>query len=245
MAIQKTEAIVLKTRDFRETSLIVNFFTKDFGKLSGLIKGVRSRPQRYGGLPLLFSKSLIVFYERPGRDLNLVTQCDAEEQFLPIRADLKKANFASYFIELLDAVTQACDKNERLFELAVGSLRALCEEQQSWQIARVFELKLLNLSGFKPRLDACVNCQKEISPRAKFSSILGGIICPCCFGLDKNARAVLRGTLASLEYLEKSSWQKASRLKMGHNIAAELAAILSTFMDVHLDKKINSRKFLI
>ena len=100
MAIQKSKAIVLKTRNFRETSLIVNFFTKDFGKLNALIKGIRNEPQRYGGLPLTFSSNFIVFYTRAKRDLNLVTQCDAQEHFQSIRQDLEKTNYANYFVEL-------------------------------------------------------------------------------------------------------------------------------------------------
>ncbi|MBP7836336.1 MAG: recombination protein O N-terminal domain-containing protein, partial [Candidatus Omnitrophica bacterium] len=31
MPIHKTEAIVLRRRDFRETSLIVDLYTRDFG----------------------------------------------------------------------------------------------------------------------------------------------------------------------------------------------------------------------
>jgi len=167
MAIQKSEAIILRTRNFRETSLIVNLFTKDSGKINGLIKGIRSEPQRYGGLPLIFSHSFVVFYKRPERDLNLVTQCDAEDQFQPIRKNLEKTNYANYFIELLDAVTQSYDKNEKLFELIVDCLKTLCQNQESRQIARIFEVRLLNLSGFKPRLDACVKCQKEITSRPR------------------------------------------------------------------------------
>ena len=244
MAIQKSEAIVLKTRDFRETSLIVNYFTKDFGKISGLIKGIRNEPQRYGGLPLAFSRSFVVFYDRPKKDLNLVTQCDAENAFLPIRKDLEKTNYANYFLELLDAVTQERDKNEKLFKLVVDALSALCQKFESWRISRIFEIKLLNLSGFKPRLDACVNCQRDITAQDKFSPILGGILCPRCFSSDKSARVVLKGTLASLGYIEKSNWQKALHLKMTRKIAGELAQILSSFLDIHLDKEIKFRKFL-
>ena len=256
MSIQKSEAIVLKTCSFRETSLIVNLFTKDFGKISGLIKGIRQAPQRYGGLPLVFSRSSIVFYERPKRDLNLVTQCDAEEQFLLIRRNLEKTNYANYFLELLDAVTFDYDKNEGLFELTLDSLKALCLEQESWRIARIFEIRLLNLSGFKPRLDSCVNCQRRITTQArlpltkrggqgKFSSILGGILCPRCFTTESRAKPMLRGTLASIDYIEKSSWQKALHLKIAPDIASELVTILSSFLDIHLDKRIKSRKFLI
>ncbi|MCQ9208321.1 MAG: DNA repair protein RecO [Omnitrophica bacterium] len=245
MAIQKSEAIILKTHGFRETSLIVNFFTQDFGKINGLIKGIRTQPQRYGGMPLVFSRNLLVFYDTPKRDLNLVTQCDAQDQFPAIRADLEKSNYAKYFIELLDAVTFAHDKNEKLFELAILALKALCGNFQSQQIARIFEIRLLNLSGFKPRLDACVHCQKEITGQEKFSSSLGGILCLRCLGQDKNAKAVLKGTLASIEYIENSIWKKALYLKINRNIASELANILSSFLDIHLDKEIKSRKFLI
>jgi DNA repair protein RecO len=44
MSIHKTEAIVLSRRDFRETSLIANFFTRDYGRISGLLKGIRKEP---------------------------------------------------------------------------------------------------------------------------------------------------------------------------------------------------------
>ena len=45
MAIQKTDAIVLKTQPFRSSSLIITFFTRSFGKLRGLAKGVRQENQ--------------------------------------------------------------------------------------------------------------------------------------------------------------------------------------------------------
>jgi len=245
MAIQKTEAIVLKTRAFRETSLIVNFFTKDYGKMSGLIKGIRQEPQRYGGLPLSFSHNSIVFYEKARRDLNLVTQCDTKEQFLPIRDSLQKNNYATYFIELLDAVTSELDKNENLFELLIRALSALNQHQDSQQVGRIFEIRLLNLSGFKPRLDACVHCQKRIIGEGRFSPALGGILCPHCFRFDNAATAISKGALASIDYIERVNWQKALQLRVSANIAGELKAILSNFLDIHLDKEIKSRKFLI
>ena len=40
--IIKTEAMVLTKMDYGDTSKIVSLYTKDFGKLSAIIKGGRS-----------------------------------------------------------------------------------------------------------------------------------------------------------------------------------------------------------
>lgn len=244
MAILKSEAIVLRVQNFRETSLIVRFFTRDFGKISGIIKGIRKNPERYGGIPLIFSHNSIVFYGSIGKNLNLISQCDIEEQFPAIRSDLQKTNYANYFIELLDAVTFEYDKNECLFELVTTCLRVLYGNHQCRQLARIFEIRLLNISGFKPRLDTCVNCRQKIPAQARFSSVLGGILCPRCYGKDSSATAVMKGTLASIEYIERVSLEKALQLKMTADIGSELTAILSRFIRLHLDKEIKSQKLL-
>lgn len=244
MAILKSEAIVLSVRDFRETSLIVRFFTREFGKISGIIKGIRKTPERYGGFPLVFSRVSIVFYGHIGKNLNLVSQCDIAEQFSAVRGDLTKTGYAQYFIELLDAVTFEYDKNERLFELIIVCLRLLCGSRQCRQIARTFEIRLLNISGFKPRLDTCVHCQQKAAAQARFSLVLGGILCPRCYEKDSSAAAVMKGTLSSIEYIERAPLEKALELKMTSNISSELAAILTRFIRLHLDKEIKSQKFL-
>ena len=46
--IPRTEAIVLKSFDYRETSKIVTFYTKDRGKITGVMKGVRKDPRKFG-----------------------------------------------------------------------------------------------------------------------------------------------------------------------------------------------------
>ena len=39
--IIKTEAIVLNKINYGDTSMIASFFTKDYGRLSGILKGGR------------------------------------------------------------------------------------------------------------------------------------------------------------------------------------------------------------
>ena len=70
MPIQKSEAIVLRSQDLRETSLIITFYTKDFGKIKGIVRGVRGPHAQYGGGSLeIFAHDEIVFYERKKADI--------------------------------------------------------------------------------------------------------------------------------------------------------------------------------
>ena len=46
--IVSTEGIVLKSFDYRETSKIATFFTKQYGKVKGVLKGIRKDPKKFG-----------------------------------------------------------------------------------------------------------------------------------------------------------------------------------------------------
>ena len=77
--IVKTEAIVLKSFDFRETSRIVTFYSREYGKVKGLLKGIRKDPRKFGSSVDRFSVNDIVFYQYRNSDIHLVSQCDMKE----------------------------------------------------------------------------------------------------------------------------------------------------------------------
>lgn len=83
MSIEKSPAIVLKRRDFRETSLIAEFYTRDFGKLSGLLKGIKAEPAKFASTLEPFSHNEIIFYRKSNSSLHLVSQCDSRDNFTP------------------------------------------------------------------------------------------------------------------------------------------------------------------
>ena len=47
MSIDKAQGLVLNKRDLRETSIIVDLYTKEFGKISGILKGIRTEPEKF------------------------------------------------------------------------------------------------------------------------------------------------------------------------------------------------------
>lgn len=240
--IQKTEAIVLKRQEFRETSLILTLFTKDFGKIKGLAKGVRVPYPKWGTNFGLFSHNAIVFYEKKG--LYLITEAELINSFREMLA-LNKNIVTSYLIELIDLIMPLEDKNERIFDLTLKTLHLLGKEKDLERIIYIFELKLLQLSGFTPRIDACVRCKKSIVRLAHFSNKWGGLLCQDCLNYDKKSLFINYGTISTLNHILHTSEQDlVSRLKMGRSIKDNLDLILKGFLAYHLERFPRSYAFL-
>lgn len=60
--IVQAQGIVLKTFDFRETSRIATFFTKEYGKIKGVLKGIRKDMKKFGSSVDRFSVNHLVYY---------------------------------------------------------------------------------------------------------------------------------------------------------------------------------------
>ena len=112
MSIHKTEAIILRRMDFRETSLIVDFYTRDFGKMSGILKGIRLEPNKFASTVEISSHNEIVFYKKINTALHLVSACDLRDKFFNLRGSIIKAGISSFMMELVSAVMQPEDRNE-------------------------------------------------------------------------------------------------------------------------------------
>ena len=154
MAIQKTEALLLRKKNLRETSLILSFFTRDFGKIHGVLKGVRGSRARGNANPLYFSLDEIVFYEKKNSDLFIVSHCEAQEIFLNILKDWDRASVAYYILELVDVFTEPGGKVEGVFDALLNSFRALDSKKEPAATARLFEIRFLMTLGLWPGSDS-------------------------------------------------------------------------------------------
>jgi DNA repair protein RecO (recombination protein O) len=179
--IVKTEGIVLKGMDFLETSRIVTIYTKKFGKVKVLAKGIRRPKSKFGSSLETLTRSAIVFYKREQKDLYTVSESDILVSFSKLRQDLLGFGFASILTDFLDKANPAEGSNPRLYRLSLGTLSAMercvqmrnaeCEVENS--AIRIpnseFEMLLwgflwrgISYVGFKPELEKCVACKKLV-----------------------------------------------------------------------------------
>jgi DNA repair protein RecO (recombination protein O) len=165
--------VVLRTHKLGEADRIVTFLTRDNGKVRAVAKGVRKTKSRFGGRLEPPSHAQLLLYQ--GRELDIVSQAETIDHFRPVRDDLDRLGRAVSMLEAADQLALEREPNPRLYEMLVGALRALSDQDAPLVLAGFF-LKVLALEGFRPQVEACVVCGDD-GPLVSWATEEGGLRC--------------------------------------------------------------------
>ena len=241
--VYKTEAIVLKRTYLGVADNIITFYTPNLGKIRAVAKGVRRLKSKLGGhLDLLTQSSLLL---AQGQNLDIITQSQTIESFLPLRSDLWRTSCAIYVIELVDQFTAEQVENYPIYKLLQTTLLWLCEAHSNELVLRYFELHLLSHLGYQPELYQCLNCRSPLAPgRNLFSASGGGVICPNCTKNESLVRPVSADAIKVMRFLLKNDLTSASRLQMSPDLTHELEQLIREYIRYLLEHEVKSVGFL-
>ena len=242
----KTQAFVLRFLNYGESDRIITFFTREFGKLSGIAKGARRSRKRFSNAIEPFSHSTLLFSRRGEGGLAIIENCDVINHYPGIRSDLEKTMTASYMIDLVDQFTAEGKKSAGIFQLLSSFLGLLETGNSVEETARFFELRLLRLSGYEPVLERCVVCNtplNEIST-AFFDTTKGGIKCLPCGRGGQDCIPVSPGTLKMLLMGKQTETDRIHRLVLSENALRESRNIFRPFIRHILGKEPKSLQVL-
>jgi len=243
--LYNTDAIILRRRDFGEADRLLTVFTPRRGKLRLLAKGARKMKSRKAGHIELFTHAAMQI--AVGRNLDIVTQAETVQAYRALRDDLEKIGHASYVAELVDKFTEEGDANYALFELLALTLARLADGAPAEQrlALRYFELHLLGLTGFRPQLHFCVNCNRKIEPEANYFHIAGGgVLCPACGAHHPDADSLSIGALKVLRFLQTRPWEQVARLQLTPATHADVERLLLRYITFTLERGLKSVDFL-
>lgn len=140
-----TRAYVLHTRPWRETSLLVDWFTEDHGRLTTRQRGARQSGRKSAGRPLPFQGMHMLLAGRG--DMKTATQIDLTEPPRLLTGQALAVGF--YFNELLMRTLDRSEPMPTLFARYALALVQLTQPASSLGvIVRSFERELLAELGF-------------------------------------------------------------------------------------------------
>jgi DNA repair protein RecO (recombination protein O) len=246
MPAEKATAIVLRTVEFSETSLVVTLFTREFGKVGALAKGARRLKGPFESALDLLALCRIVFLRKSSDALDLLTEAKLLRRFRPAGRDLSSLYAGYYVIELLGALTDDYDPHPELFDLADETLEALTAGEPVPRRMIRFELGALRLLGHRPSLDACVECGRPVaaSGRIAFGLIDGGVLCNECRAGRSQVAMVSAGVLRTMVQLADPDRQVWQRIDLDPRTLGELRGLLNRYLTHLLGRKPRMHKYL-
>lgn len=240
MSIQRTEAIILKTIPYGETSKILTTFTKSMGKVNLLARGARDVKSKYGGSLELFTHVSLIFYERTERDLQYVSDVTVINPFLQIHNHLDRTYAALAIIEMCNRLIHGNEDSLKLFDLLVQTLQGLNHaEKRSKNGVLYFMLNVAEQLGFRIEVDSCDHCvdimdHKELN----FNTEHGRIVCEAC---PANIRNVSGSTLSKeslgiLRQIARSRGNGIYNIAMSEKAVSEIYHLLLRHLQYHIEE---------
>lgn len=184
MGITKTRAIVLSIIPYRESSVIVNLYTSDHGRISGIAKGIKRKSKN--SIPLERGSVIeLLIYIKNNRDLHTLADIQILDYFPDIRCDLSKTAIRDAAFELILKAVILTEPHPELFQLLqlfLQNLQATDKKEPCFLFLWKFYIQTAELLGFAPDFNTCKICGKsEFLVNGGFLILeRGGLYCKCC-----------------------------------------------------------------
>lgn len=266
MSTYKTEGIIIKRINFGESSLMLNIYTKDHGKIEAVARSARKAKGKLKGHLELFLHADMIFAD--GKNIDTITSSMTVEPFFNLRKNLKLL-FSSYFIiELADKITEERYKDIRMFNLLrrifyffdeLGEQDPKINYDLKLKLAiLLYQIHIADLSGFSSHLDKCVYCSKKILPDDNyFSFSFGGIMDGGCVSNDSDAALVSDNMIKVMRLFQfkgrsigdydlhlKKCFEDLNKLKIDEKLVSKAIFLMNKFIEFNIDRKIKGVDFL-
>ncbi len=235
--IDSTRAIVLHQIKYSDSGIIVQFFTREYGRLSCLVRGFGNR--KSGRNKALFQPLSVLdlsFYYKDTREIHTIKDFSPVYSPTEIWSDIKKCSVAIFLGEVLTSVLREESPNKPLYQFIENSVNYFNESDESdANFHLAFMARLTGFLGFAP--------VTEVSGTKKYFDMLNGRFINYPPEHSHFANPELSEILA---VLFSSSPEKTKNIILTGSLRNEVLDIIVNYFALHLPglKRINSLEVL-
>lgn len=247
MPVFRTEAITLGRTDYSNSSQIITFFTRNYGKIRTLAKGFKRSSGRHSSKAVdLLTYYQILFIKKEHTSLHTLTEAVLQNNYPTLRNNLDKYFKASYMAELVNEFTGENDPSEQLFDVFLSTLAGISKDTDATLWLLAFEIKMLKILGYLPEWGRCVNCKNSIQQLSGvlFQAKEGGVLCRRCQIRFQDGIIVPTGAILIAGRLADMNLQRLERVKIQQSICVEIEKMLRYYITFILNKGLNSWKYI-
>ncbi len=236
--ITKVEGMIINETPYGDTSIIIQIFTKEYGILGVMCKGVKSLKSRLRALTIKFTYGSFYIYKKEGK-LSLLKDVDLLDEFKKIKNDILLIGYLNYITEL---TTQVYKQNSTsiLYELYISAVKKLNEGKDPLVITNILELKFLTYLGVGLELDSCILCGNKTNI-VTLDADEGGFVCQNCY---TNQLLVTTKTIKLIRMYYYVEIDSISELKISEEVVKEINFFINRYYERYTGLFLNSKKFL-
>jgi len=240
----KTEGIVLKSIKLNESDKIVTIFSKNYGKIRVIAKGIRKTRSQFGSSLENLTQMRIIYYK--GRNLDIANQTVIIRSFFTRCKNLKRYGLAIQCAEFIDKLLPDGDINSSVYDLFRDTIILLEDDENPNLLAESFKWKLFTILGYQPNLDYCVKCHERIKRRKSyfFDITGGGLICQDCSKNIEQGIKINDYCVRLIKRILDADLQKIHNKEINNGQLEELIKITDKYILFHFEIKDKSKYFL-
>lgn len=238
-SIIRTEAVVLRSLDYGETSQIVTLFTREKGKMGVMAKGARRPKSSFGATLQPMAYTQVVFYYKPTRTLQTLSESSHVESFHRLRRSLKTITVGLRIVELVDALLEEEDPNPEVFSLIVRALRRLnTTTARAANLWPYVQLQLAHALGMAPSVER-ENVEAVSGEKGLLSLENGGVYPEGA--APAVPRRASRAALRAYATCAKADLDTVMRLEMSPIVRREVEGLVRDFLRYHFEESYPDR----
>ncbi len=149
-----TEAVVLSTLKYGDTSKIAHIYSNEYGKISIIAKGVRTAKSKL--LPIIepLNYCSVTFYKKNTSNLHLLSQADFIRNFSFLKNSYQNLLIGFSLLEAISKTQEDNDSNSDIFALLLKSISLLNEpDVNPYSVFTSFHIHLSKKLGFMLNLN--------------------------------------------------------------------------------------------
>lgn len=241
LSLHKTNAVVIKTKEFKENDKLVWLYTDKLGKITTIAKGSRKSKSKFLSLTLPLCYGEYVIFK--GKSLYNMQEGKIINSFQGLLNNFDKLTYSSYICELIDICVEEGEVNQGLFREFLTCMYLLNTDALDYELLiRSFELKILRATGYGLTLDSCSICKKKIGISNYISLSHYGGVCEEC--KREHGLYISKPAYNALKFLNSTPMDKVYRLNINDEVKKDIGKVTTFIISSNSSKKPKSLEML-
>lgn len=234
----KSVAIILKTKKYLETSKLIYAYTKNFGKMTFLAKGVSSIKSRLLGSSEIFNIIEINYIKKENNSLHNIRDIEVTKSLSKISKSLEKSSIALLILESIFMTQDYENEDELFFDEIEKLLLQLNDNEEYFPIFVKSQLELAKSLGIEIELKWKSKSERDYELKKVFIRLSDCVISNTFDSLKKDYTKISMKSLLFLKDIKVSSLKELIEINMSENDFDILLRFFEQYFSYHLEKKI-------